>query len=127
MGDQSLGYPIVNSVYYLLNRHGSTSAYSLKRSVSSTDADALHPSKGKTKVTTTYTILSFESPYTERSIDGVNIKISDTRIFVSPVSTTIIPSDTDFISDGTNTWEIVRVKTYKVNVSDVYYELQVRK
>lgn len=127
MGDHALGYPSSRAVYYLMNKYGSSSAYTLKRSVSSTYVDADHPTKGKTKTTTTYTLLAFESPYLEKSIDGVNIKISDTRLYVAPTSISVVPSESDVIHDGTNTWSIVHVKTLKINVSDVYYELQLRR
>lgn len=76
-----------------------------------------------------YSTYALITDYKDREIDGTNIKIGD-KLFVSPaLNLDIVPVATDQITEGSNSWKIINVKTIAPGGSgnEVLYKIQCRK
>lgn len=71
-------------------------------------------------------IKSYQGHYKDKQIDGENIKATDIKLYVDPSTVNTTIEENDKITDGTITYNIKNVKSYKEVNDVVLYILQLR-
>lgn len=76
-----------------------------------------------------YSTYALITNYGDREIDGTNIKVGDKNFLVPALNLDIIPCATDVITEGNNTWTIVKITTIDPGGSgnELLYKIQCRK
>lgn len=112
----------LNSVIRLIYRKGNDDL-SLRR-VSQT-TDPFDPTN-TIDVVTTDNMMSYQGRYSSSDISGGVIEQGDIKLYVDPSTLSIIPQNTDKVTDGTTIWNIKNIDKYTEQDTVCLYILQLR-
>ena len=71
-------------------------------------------------------ISSFQGTFKQKEIDGDLVRNTDIKLYVDPSTVSSVPKIDDKVTDGTTTYNIQRVTTYRDKDIVCLYILQIR-